>query len=1130
MCAEEAVPRSGSLALGVYFSALLEFWLRHGPAFRVERFATGTQIVSATNQTVGQLKFLFRCEVAEPEPTGEEPGEKKDLHVESSVKFFLLHPLSDAPLTHEADNRTDKVQEEEQMTCFPLEQFVGPHLAENLAWRVQEVARKLDMCRGDSVRAWLRDAYSEHVSSHIVLRGYLFYPLRLFPSTASVTQSHDWEHHRNTACSSSTGSLPRSHPRIAPDHLAGWWTSDFEAELPAKVSANDIDQCGESRFVVLPKLHWLAPVLAIEDEGSVVVDGEPTLGAQPVLAKTLSELIVFTKTHFESLAAAPPKAPARGAVVMPLLVAEIVRCRPVDQEFSVSVVRWKELSRGFVLDPRCWDPVPLCNEPVRFRKVSQRLDNPALGDAVEWEYASRKEWRHDGVIKPTEKMTSRTVEQPRVFVDPSSVSPSDLVTALEAALGGEHQSMTHAVLKASIKEVLLLRADAERESNEGEFLPPGRFVREALSSVAFELHLLKSEGSSKQTQRVGHLVLDAFESVLPSSAQVDEVETPEDELVEWVRLYLRVAEDRGRWDFLNLLLRALQLVRVQMLTLMRLEGLRPEIDAAVERLVSQEQSKWNAVAVETVSVFSGCVGDSRTQRRTHALFHRLVGQEDWGNAERLTVVTRDPVLLQTIFEHFARMNMTKAMKRLRKASMKDSNASSNHELHKTEIVSRMLDQPKQTLGPDIDHAHNRKIGRFDLSLKRWELVSSSAQVADVVAYLTSLEETVHEHCGEGDRAKKTIIGLDCEWRPQFLRDAGCPSPAADGDEDTDGVSVYQLAVDGRVFVVDVQVLGVVAAAPLKWIWRRSSPFLLTGFCVLGDLKRLAVSFPALMGSTTDSETEVRVIELKRLAGFRCMPIDKWGLSKLYFACSGREVNKEQQCSDWGCRPLTASQVEYAAMDAHAVRSVALHLLADLELDSDQVGHFMHQFLVTIPRPGSSRWLADRKVLGKSHVHAAIRALGLDSAVRFHTISKDVWVENPHHESGLVVKTIAVAIKRQQSSEQSSEQSVFTFAVVVLQLDRIIDMEALAACVGSSSPDDISLADQRTLIRVFGYSRGCVGPIGLRQQEAVRIIVDKRLEHEHRLLCGAGALDEVYSIAPGLLISTVGALTADISTC
>jgi prolyl-tRNA editing enzyme YbaK/EbsC (Cys-tRNA(Pro) deacylase) len=318
---------------------------------------------------------------------------------------------------------------------------------------------------------------------------------------------------------------------------------------------------------------------------------------------------------------------------------------------------------------------------------------------------------------------------------------------------------------------------------------------------------------------------------------------------------------------------------------------------------------------------------------------------------------------------------------------------------------------------------------------------------------------------------------------------------------------------------------VAAAAPLEWIWRRSSPFLLMGFCVLGDLKRLAVSFPALMNSTTDSETEIRLMELKRLAAFRRVPIEKWGLSKLYFACFGREVNKEQQCSDWGCRPLTASQLEYAAMDAHVVRSVALHLLADLELDWDQVGHFMYQFLVTIPSLGSNRLAADLQVLGKPHVHAAIRDLGLDSAVHFHTISKDVWVENPHHESGLVVKTIAVAIKHQPSSKQSA----YTFAVVVLQLDRIIDMEALAACVGSS-PDDVSLADQRTLIRVFGYSRGCVGPIGLRQQEAVRVIIDKRLEHEYRLLCGAGALNEVYSIAPDLLISTVGAVTADISTC
>lgn len=135
------------LALGVYFSTLLEYWLRFCPHLRTEQIEIGKQIVSSINRTVGQLNFLFRCNF----PSARESHEKqRDFHVESSVKFFLLNPIdskADTSLT------MDEAEHEAATGCVPLEQFVGPHLGENLAWRVQEVDRKLAMRRGESVRA-----------------------------------------------------------------------------------------------------------------------------------------------------------------------------------------------------------------------------------------------------------------------------------------------------------------------------------------------------------------------------------------------------------------------------------------------------------------------------------------------------------------------------------------------------------------------------------------------------------------------------------------------------------------------------------------------------------------------------------------------------------------------------------------------------------------------------------------------------------------------------------------------------------------------------------------------------------------------------------------------------------------
>lgn len=235
----------------------------------------GKQIVSSTNRTVGQLKFLFRCKFTSME-------EYRDFHVESSVKFFLLNPI-DSNSNGFIETTSEDSSPTERDSYVPLEQFVGPHLGENLAWRVQEVERKLAMRRGESVRAWLEENYSDSVQSHIVLRGYLFQPLHHFDSTSETTIAHDWRFHQNPAKLTHEANgftmNTSSNPSIATDHLRGWWTTAMETDLPAKVRANGLRGLGESRFVILPKLHWLSPVVAVQNKlsGQVYVEGDNRL-------------------------------------------------------------------------------------------------------------------------------------------------------------------------------------------------------------------------------------------------------------------------------------------------------------------------------------------------------------------------------------------------------------------------------------------------------------------------------------------------------------------------------------------------------------------------------------------------------------------------------------------------------------------------------------------------------------------------------------------------------------------------------------------------------------------------------------------------------------------------------------
>lgn len=67
-----------------------------------------------------------------------------------------------------------------------------------------------------------------------------------------------------------------------------------------------------------------------------------------------------------------------------------------------------------------------------------------------------------------------------------------------------------------------------------------------------------------------------------------------------------------------------------------------------------------------------------------------------------------------------------------------------------------------------------------------------------------------------------------------------------------------------------------------------------------------------------------------------------------------------------------------------------------------------------------------------------------------------------------------------------------------------------------------------LVRVFGFTPGCVGPIGLRLQQNIQVVLDTNVMQAQRLLCGAGELDVVFSIEPKRLQQAVTAHVADIT--
>ncbi|KAE9280892.1 hypothetical protein PF001_g24019 [Phytophthora fragariae] len=957
---QETTSNGRSLALGVYFSTLLEYWLRFCPHLGMEKMEIGKQIVSSTNRTVGQLKFLFRCNFAS---TQEARDQHRDFHVESSVKFFLLNSVDNGRNGFLIDSSSEDDRSMERNSHVPLEQFVGPHLGENLAWRVQEVERKLAMCRGESVRAWLEKNYSDNVQSHIVLRGYLFKPLHHFESTSQTTVAHDWCFHRNPA--KGVGMDMSSNPSIATDHLRGWWTTAMETDLPAKVRANALQGFGESRFVILPKLQWLSPVVAVEStqSGQIYVEGDNRLDSPEVGALTLDELMAFVREHFQKVASAAEA-------------------------------------------------------------------NKTVKTAISTD---------EGFIKPdADEITAQDEQKRHEFVEPATVGPEDL---------------------------------------------------------------------SKE---------------------------------------LVVVNDPERWEFLNLVLRAIDLT-------LRADPFRSTSESSsfsfLDKLVAARSPRWNAIVVEAIRVFrigelapghKVQVKSTEDAQKVKLIFADFVQQCAWQSAERLVTLVQDPVMMQTLFKHLSLLNMTKALKRLQKIAAGIHNSTeftlqaAAHSDSTDEISSHLLGSP-------VDHAMNRSLNKNRPHELKWKYIDSLEEIEEVIQHLQKCEATLHsEDVSDEQRvAWNALVGIDCEWRPQFLMKDKSTLRGGPGergqtesneiDEDQAGLSIYQLAVQDTVYVIDVQVLGKAAAAPLNFIWKSASRLLLIGFCVASDIQRIRNSFPDL-GSLFDRRKEETLrrpllLELKELALFRHVPAKNWGLSKLYRACLGEQVDKEQQCSDWGSRPLSNVQLAYAAKDAYAVQRLALHFLADVSFArargeggsvSDSILDYMKGFDAC--RNFSYSWTvaSASHPLGKQHVKAALQALGVQA--RFLRCDES---EN----AGLLVKSIALLVRK---GKQTNAPRRILHAVAVLPLDRSIDMQALGSLLGAD-PDDVSLADQETLVRVFGYSRGCLGPIGLREQSVMRIIVDDCVKSEDYLLCGAGEADEVYAIAPEVLIKTVDAVVAKISS-
>jgi len=198
------------------------------------------------------------------------------------------------------------------------------------------------------------------------------------------------------------------------------------------------------------------------------------------------------------------------------------------------------------------------------------------------------------------------------------------------------------------------------------------------------------------------------------------------------------------------------------------------------------------------------------------------------------------------------------------------------------------------------------------TLPRYVLEATLEWVADTVAVakMRDVMDAMLEHVQSPEDT--LFIGVDTEW----------------GKDESDDLppSLVQVAVHGKTWVIDVRD----DSPEFGRLFSRlasDTRVRLLGFSFSRDASRL-VSLMRREGELAWSSEELMAIvtDLQRLAMSR-EPFSKdpgalRGLHRVTEAILGRSLDKSLQCSDWDARPLSDTQLRYAATDAAVLLDIA----------------------------------------------------------------------------------------------------------------------------------------------------------------------------------------------------------------
>ncbi len=149
-----------------------------------------------------------------------------------------------------------------------------------------------------------------------------------------------------------------------------------------------------------------------------------------------------------------------------------------------------------------------------------------------------------------------------------------------------------------------------------------------------------------------------------------------------------------------------------------------------------------------------------------------------------------------------------------------------------------------------------------------------------------------------------VLGMDAEWQPEMARFERNP------------VALLQLAWEEDVFLVRLQhLVGDVPASLHKLLSDES--IVKVGCNVAGDAKRLMQDYAL----ETRGHMDLREVT----QGLGLVQCKKRSMAWLAKEFVGLEMDKSQQCSDWGNRELSPEQIKYSSIDAWVAGAIVGNL-------------------------------------------------------------------------------------------------------------------------------------------------------------------------------------------------------------